>query len=41
MIRHPSAVNARFALCRLYKMTSFNAELLTDVINKVNEFCFI
>ena len=41
MLTHPDAVDARIAMAKLYKRTSFNVELLTEVINLVNEWAYL
>ncbi len=41
IIRSPEAVDARIALGKLYKTSSPSAEMLSDVISAVNEFCWM
>ena len=41
MIRHASAAEARLALARLYRVNGYDQALLTDAINKINEFCYV
>jgi hypothetical protein len=41
IIRSPEAADARIALGKLYKTKTPSAEILTDVINLVNEFCYL
>jgi hypothetical protein len=36
LIRHPSALRARFALARLYKAEGFDKEVLVEAIDRVN-----
>lgn len=40
IIRCPEALESRIALGKLYKTTSFNAQILTETINIINAFCY-
>jgi hypothetical protein len=41
IMRSPDAVEARIALGKLYKTKSPSAEMLTEVITLINQFCFL